>query len=104
MILETGTEKERFERVDGVDKYGEPKLLYHPPAGGINRCIHMGGGNFSEAQCEYLHKRLDDALSWLSGAQQNGLQGHLFDQECDNEATKEIDNVIREITIALGAN
>ena len=63
--------------------------------------IFLGSGDCSLKQREILLGRVQDALDHLGGAQQNGLQGSEFDEASDKQATQFIENVVRDVAMAL---
>lgn len=77
------------------------------------KVIFMGGPD-TIAKCKALHKRLDDALDWLSGIQEynpclldlRDFKTHkeITNEICrvQNECSVEILNIVAEIATALG--
>lgn len=63
--------------------------------------LFMGMGINSVLISNMLHRRLDDALSWLSGMQQLGHQGETFDTEMFEKGKKEIEMALNDIKTAL---
>jgi hypothetical protein len=53
--------------------------------------IFMGGGQATEADCYYLHERLNEALTEISGMQQSG----------DFSEDKYVAKIAQEISLAL---
>lgn len=68
--------------------------------------IFLGNGDFSKAECERFHKRLDEALSILSGLQQpDHPESEEHARQCDYHRTAaeaELDDCLLDITFALG--
>jgi len=63
--------------------------------------IFMGAGAHSELSCGLLLGRVREALSLLSGQQQNGGMGSDFDEAGDREAAERIEAIVREVAMAL---
>lgn len=63
--------------------------------------IFMGAGERSVLNCGLLFGRLDEALSVLSGGQQNGGMGHEFDEESDRECDERLEAIVRDMAMAL---
>lgn len=73
----------------------------------FDRIIFMGAGgdtpsrNHTGQQIAILHHKIDYILSLLSGIQQNGLQGHRFDHDSNNEDCKQLHKMVEEVVMAL---
>lgn len=65
--------------------------------------IFMGAGAHSGVMVDLLHRRVDYAISMLSGEQQNGGMGTEYNEKFANEAIESIDAVILDLITALGA-
>lgn len=67
----------------------------------FGRPIFMGSGPRSELHCGLLLGKAREALSLLSGQQQNGGMGSDFDEGFDREATERIEAIVRDMAMAL---
>jgi hypothetical protein len=67
----------------------------------INEKLFMGTGNVSLVKANKLHKRLQFAISELSGMEQNGGMGTEFDVEADIQSSNNIKDVIRDMLVAF---
>jgi len=63
--------------------------------------IPMGAGARSELGCGLLIGKVREALSLLSGQQQNGGMGSGFDEAGDRAASERIEAIVREVAMAL---
>jgi len=63
--------------------------------------IFMGSGAHSELGCGLLLGKVREALSLLSGQQQNGGMGSGFDEAEDRAAAERIEAIVREVSMAL---
>ena len=73
----------------------------------FSRPIFMGNGGDTAGEdgtsqkMAILYHKVDRALSILGGAQQNGLQGHRFDEQSDKDDDAALDEIVRDIAMAL---
>ncbi len=63
--------------------------------------IFMGGGAYSVRDCGLLLGKVNQALSLLSGMQQNGGMGTAFDEDEDREGAERIEAIVRDVAMAL---
>lgn len=63
--------------------------------------IFMGAGEHSMLNCGLLFGRLEEALSILSGMQQNGGMGSEFDEDSDRKGDERLEAIVRDMAMAL---
>lgn len=80
----------RIEKYNAKNKFGKK--------------LFMGNGNHSTVDLNYLHKRLEFAVSSSSVMEQNGGMGEPFNQEMDLECKQNILNVIKDLILAFDVN
>jgi hypothetical protein len=72
----------------------------------VEKMIFCGSGIFSVIETRKLHKKLDDAFSWLSGSQQPSHYEFIGSVEQDEkdqiQAKNEIVKILKEIALSLG--
>lgn len=74
----------------------------------VEKMIFCGAGIFSAIETRKIHKKLDDAFSWLSGSQQPShyeFDGAAEQDEKDQiQAKNEIVKIVKEIMLSLGVS
>lgn len=63
--------------------------------------LFCGSGDYSSRNTQILKVRLDEAVSFLSAMQQNGGMGYAFDHSMDKKAKRYIENVVKDVAMAL---
>lgn len=69
--------------------------------------IFFGAGNknpsldFTEQQCSVLRHKIEKAFTIISGMQQNGLQGHKFDEQSDQDGEHKLYSIVEDIVMGL---
>jgi len=72
-----------------------------PDGHAFEKQIFMGSGAHSERDCGLLFGKLREALSVLSGMQQNGMMGYEFDEDSDRKDTERLEAIVRDMAMAL---
>lgn len=72
-----------------------------PEGHAFEKQVFMGGGAHSERDCGLLFGKLEEALTVLSGMQQNGLMGYEFDEDSDREDGERLEAIVRDMAMAL---
>lgn len=67
----------------------------------FDQMLFMGGGDRTLKLMKTLAARLDYAFTALSGFQQNGIQGNEFDNQTDANDKEHLENVVRDVAMAL---
>jgi len=72
-----------------------------PDGRAFEKQIFMGSGAHSERDCGLLFGKLREALSTLSGMQQNGMMGYEFDEDSDRKDAEMLEAIVRDMAMAL---
>ncbi len=98
MSLERWRQMEERTRAAGWRRSkGVPELCKY----WFDEQIFMGGGERSERDCKRLRSMLKTALTYLSGQQQNGLQGAEYDVGWEREAQASMEAIVANIGLAI---